>query len=71
MRCSTATARKHALIRRMGLYVKRVPSKDNISDDPGRERYNLMQRIGAQFVEPVLKPMYRHAQAWEALTLLK
>lgn len=28
------------------LYIKRVPTKDNLADDPSRERYGLLQRMG-------------------------
>ena len=34
-----------ALQMEMGLYVKRVPTKDNLADDPSRERYGLLHRI--------------------------
>ena len=61
--------RKHALVSRFGLYVLRVPSKDNISDDPSREKYDLVEKVGAKFVEPVLAPMYANAQTWEALAI--
>ena len=29
------------------LYIKRVPTKDNVSDDPSRERYGLLNMLGA------------------------
>ena len=28
------------------LYIKRVPTKDNLSDDPSRERYGLLRKMG-------------------------
>ena len=27
------------------LYIKRVPTKDNLADDPSRERYDLLERM--------------------------
>ena len=27
------------------LYIKRVPTKDNLADDPSRERYDLLEKI--------------------------
>ena len=29
-----------------GAYVVRVPTKDNLADDPSRERYGLLKRMG-------------------------
>ena len=29
------------------LYIKRVPSKDNLADDPSRERYGLLELMKA------------------------
>ena len=28
------------------MYIKRVPTKENISDDPSRERYGLLGKMG-------------------------
>lgn len=58
------------MMMQMGLYVQRVASKDNLSDDPSREQYALMQRIGARYTEPCLHEMYEQAQSWAALSLL-
>ena len=30
----------------LDMHIKRVPTKENISDDPSRERYSLLQRLG-------------------------
>ena len=30
----------------LDMHIKRVPTKENISDDPSRERYGLLQRLG-------------------------
>lgn len=53
-----------------GLYIGRVPSKDNLSDDPSREKYDLLERLEAVHVEPWLSPEFERAQSWEALSLL-
>ena len=34
-----------ALEMETALYIKRVPTKDNLADDPSRERYDLLHRI--------------------------
>ena len=30
------------------LYIVRVPTKDNLSDDPSRERYGLLEQLGVR-----------------------
>ena len=42
----------------MQLWVERVPSHDNISDDPSRECYSLMESVGAIWRKPVLAAVY-------------
>ena len=39
-------ARTLALEIGCSMYVLRVPTKENISDDPSRERYGLLQKMG-------------------------
>jgi hypothetical protein len=51
------------------LWVERVPTAENIADLPSRESYSLLQRLGAVFVEPMLDPVFRRPDAWEALSL--
>jgi hypothetical protein len=51
------------------LWVERVPTEENIADLPSRESYSLLQRLGAVFVEPMLDPVFRRPDAWEALSL--
>ena len=53
----------------IGLYVSRVPTKENIADDPSRERYCLLQRINAEHVEPALHARFTDPSAWDALRL--
>ena len=62
-------ARTLALKLQIGLYVSRVPSKDNLSDDPSRERYTLMKALKAERIDPVIHKMFKQAQTWEALQL--
>ena len=48
----------HAILNRMRLWVERVPSHDNISDDPSGECYSLMKAVGATWRKPVLAAVY-------------
>ena len=64
----------HALWKRfvqlnVGVWVMRVPTKDNIADDPSREDYELLWRIGAARVEAMLEDVFLQAQTWQALSL--
>ena len=44
----------------VGMHIGRVPSVENISDLPSREKYDLLvSRLGAARVEPVLHPLAR------------
>ena len=36
-----------ALDLKAALYIKRVPTKENLADDPSRERYGLLQQMQA------------------------
>ena len=51
-----------------GLWVSRVASQENISDDPSRQRYGIMQRIHAKWVEPRLSKLFCKPETWEALS---
>ena len=55
----------------MHMYVGRVPTKDNISDDPSRERYVLLDRVKAIRLAPWLHPTFASAQSWAALSLVQ
>ena len=37
----------HAMRQCIGIFVVRVPTKENCADDPSREDYLLMERMGA------------------------
>ena len=43
--CIFACVRSMAWDIDAALYIKRVPTKDNIADDPSRERYDLLERM--------------------------
>ena len=58
-----------ALEASISLYVSRVPTKENIADDPSRERYWLLDQMGAQAVEPKLDARFRHPDAWESVRI--
>ena len=50
----------------VGIHIGRVPSDDNLSDLPSREKYNLLlDRLGAVRVEPVLHPLANCVSRWE------
>ena len=42
------------------IWVERVPSHENIADEPSRECYQLLEAMGATWVRPVL-----HNNLWE------
>ena len=52
------------------LPVSKVPTKENMSDDPSREKYNLLEKLGAIHVRPRLSQLFRQAQTWSALSIL-
>ena len=54
---------------RFGMHIMRVPTKDNIADDPSREDYKLMRALGARWCEPVLAKSFWHPASWEAIEL--
>ena len=60
---------KLAAMNNIGIWVNRVPTKDNIADDPLRERYGLLAMLGATFVKPVLFGMFEDPRAWNAVSL--
>jgi len=49
-----------------GIFVERVPSHENIADDPSREDYALMKELGATWVPPVLHPNLWEPTKWAA-----
>ena len=49
------------------VWVHRVPSSANIADPPSREDYDLVRRIEAKFVEPVLDERFYAPQQWASL----
>ena len=48
----------HALLNRSFLWIERVSSKDNISDLPSREQYQLMESIGAVWRSPAISTIF-------------
>ena len=54
----------------IGLLVSRVASKENLSDDPSREKYDLLQKLEATWVEPRLDRCFKEAQTWESLSVV-
>ena len=62
-----ALARLYALQLDLGLYISRVPTKENIADNPSREDYDTLVRMNARWAEPVLDTRFERADAWTAL----
>ena len=54
---------------RIGLWVERVPTDDNISDDPSREAYALLESIGANWCEPVVPPHLWEPEQWDSVVV--
>ena len=48
----------HALLNRSFLWIERVNTHDNISDLPSREKYELMEEIGAKWRKPAISQMF-------------
>ena len=48
------------------IWVERVPTKDNIADDPSREDYGLLDKLKAVRVAPVLDEACKQPGAREA-----
>ena len=48
----------------IGLWIERVGSHDNISDEPSRESYELLEAVGAKWEEPRLPKNICHPQKW-------
>ena len=57
----------HAVLNRMHLFVKRVPTDDNIADLPSRLDFKLLKAIGATPVEPVMEESFLESGTWEVL----
>ena len=53
-----------------GMFVVRVPSKENLAVDPSRERYGLLAGMpNAKEVAPVLDRRFYDAQDWASLSI--
>ena len=51
------------------LQIRRVPTDDNIADDPSREDYVLLLQLGAVWLEPVTPAYLWDTALWEQLVL--
>ena len=60
----------HAARTGYGIWVERVPTKDNIADLPSRESYGLLQAMGARWVEPVMDDAFLEPTKWEHAALV-
>ena len=69
LRTGICLRRTRARQLQLGLWISRVPSKENISDDPSRERYDLLAKLGASWVAPRLDAFFASSQSWESLSV--
>ena len=51
------------------MYIKRVPTKDNIADLPSRGEFGLLKWMGASQKTAMLDSMFMHSASWESLSL--
>ena len=63
----------HALWRRflelhMSVWVMRVPTDDNLADEPSREYYDTLWRLKARQVVPLLDASFKAPQTWQSLS---
>ena len=58
-----------AAVNRIGLWVERVASGEDIADEPSREDSRALQSIGAKWVPPTLPEQLWQPQRWAQLSL--
>ena len=51
--------------RKLGIWIGRVPTHENIADLPSREEYDLLQSMGASWVSPHMDNIAWSVQDWE------
>ena len=51
-----------ALLQKMSLWIKRVPTELNVSDDPSREAYTILHELGAVWREPRMADLFLGGQ---------
>ena len=51
------------------MQIERVPTKENIADDPSREDYELLEELQAVRVKAKFEACFLDPGAWEALRL--
>ena len=66
----SSVVRLRAVELRLALHVHRVPSSENVADDPSRESYTLLQGMEAKRWPPRLSQQFREAKAWESLSIV-
>jgi hypothetical protein len=60
----------HAVRVGYGIWVERVPTKDNIADLPSRESYGLLRSLGATWAEPVMDKAFLEPRKWDNVAML-
>ena len=53
-----STCLSQALLNHVHLWIKRVPSVENIADLPSREEYELLGRLHAEWIEPRVAQLF-------------
>ena len=57
----------HAAVNHMFLYIKRVPTDDNIADLPSRREFTILRSKGAIEMEPLLEDEFLKASTWQSV----
>ena len=45
--------------------MSRVPTEENIADCPSRHSYDLLEKMGAEWIEPKLDPAFLKKESWD------
>ena len=48
--------------------VMRVPTDDNLADEPSREYYDTLRKLEASQVAPLLDDSFKAPQTWQSLS---
>ena len=59
----------HAAMHGISLWIERVPSKDNIADEPSRWFFGTMSKLQATWTEPARPLLFNQPKNWETVLL--
>jgi len=57
----------HAAVNHIALFIKRVPTDDNIADLPSRREFKILREKGAIKAEPLLSQEFLKASTWQSV----